>query len=255
MPTDLPDPLASLIAQHAELGALLSEMDDVDWGRPTRCEGWDIADVVLHLAQTDEMAIGSLHGRFTDTLAALVEGASFGAGVDQGAAAMVARDRHYGPVTAFVRWQQGTAALVAAARAIDPRTRVTWVAGELTARTLVTTRLAETWIHSGDVAAALGRTLAPTGRLQLIARLAWRTLPYAFAREGRTLHGPVAFELNGPAGERWAFIPEEAPLTWIRGEALELCEVAARRCAPEVTGLTFDGPDGTAVLEVVRTYA
>jgi hypothetical protein len=36
---------------------------------------------------------------------------------------------------------------------------VTWVAGQLSIRTLTTTRLAETWIHAGDVRNALG--LAP----------------------------------------------------------------------------------------------
>ena len=75
----------------------------------------------------------------------------------------------------------------------DPHARVTWVAGELSARTLATTRLAETWIHTGDVAPAFGSS-SPTVRLWHIARLAWRTLPYAFARPGAT--GPVAFELR-----------------------------------------------------------
>jgi hypothetical protein len=46
------------------------------------------------------------------------------------------------------------------------------VPGELSARTLATTRLAETWIHAGDVAGALGVTLPPTDRLRPIARLA-----------------------------------------------------------------------------------
>ena len=65
---------------------------------------------------------------------------------------------------------------------MDLSTRVRWVAGDLSARTLATTRLAETWIHTGDIASAIGIEPVATDRLRLIARLAWRTLPYAFDR-------------------------------------------------------------------------
>ena len=102
---------------------------------------------------------------------------------------------------------------------------------------------------------ALGVAQLPTDRLQHIARLAWRTLPYAFARDGRELHGPVAFELLSPSGERWNFIPDAPAATVIRGDAFELCQVAARRVEPEATGLRGDGPDAGAVLQLVRTYA
>ena len=76
-----------------------------------------------------------------------------------------------------------------------------WVSGDLSARTLATTRLSECWIHTGDVAEALGVELEPPDRLWHIARLAWRTVPYAFARAGRDAPGPVAFELRGPNGD------------------------------------------------------
>jgi uncharacterized protein (TIGR03084 family) len=132
---------------------------------------------------------------------------------------------------------------------------VPWVAGDLAVRTLATTRLAETWIHTGDVAHALGVDLAPTDRLRLIARLAWRTIPYAFGRDGRELHGPVAFHLRGPSGDAWDFDPDEPAVTTITGDAHELCLVAARRVDPSDTSLAGEGPDADAVLQLVRTYA
>ena len=105
------------------------------------------------------------------------------------------------------------------------------------------------------MAAAFGRVLAPTDRLRHVARLAWRTLPYAFARAGRELTGPVAFELRGPDGGAWDFVPDSLPLTTIRGDGTELCLVAARRVDPRDTRLRGEGPDANAVLELVRTYA
>jgi uncharacterized protein (TIGR03084 family) len=247
--------LVALTAQHAELADLLAGLDDVDWARPSRCDGWSVADVVLHLAQTDEMALGSATGRFEEMLARLTDGAGPAGTVDEGADAMVGRERGQPGDAVRDRWQSGADTLVGALAAADPHDRVTWVAGPLSIRTLVTTRLAETWVHTGDVAAVFGKDVAPTARLEHIARLAWRTVPYAFARAGRALAGPVAFELRGPSGEHWSFVPEQAPVTTIRGDAGELCLLATQRVRPAATGLRGDGPDADAVLGLVRTYA
>lgn len=122
-------------------------------------------------------------------------------------------------------------------------------------RTLAVTRLAECWIHAGDVGSAVGALAATDRRLFHIARLAWRTVPYAFARAGLSLSGPVAFVLSGPSGEEWSFGSDDPPATVIRGSALELCLVAGRRLEPGDTSLSGDGPDADAVLALVRTYA
>ena len=249
------DPVvAALAEQQAELSELLAPLDDADWQQPSRCEGWSVADVVLHLAQTNEMAVGSVQGRFVETVAELSRGLGPATSVDDGADLMVARDRAPGPAV-LERWQGSADELRRLLDACDLHQRVMWVAGELSARTLATTRLAETWIHTGDVAAGLGRELTPTDRLWHIARLAWRTLPYAFGRAGREVAGPVAFVLRGPAADTWDFSPEAEPLTVIRGDAVELCLVAARRTDPRNTSLEGSGPDADAVLELVRTYA
>ena len=111
------------------------------------------------------------------------------------------------------------------------------------------------WIHTADIADAVGLTLVPTDRLWHIARLAWRTLPYAFARAGEELHGPIAIELTGRSGARWSFGTDGHPLTIVRGSGLEFCLVAARRLDPAKTDLSATGPDGGQVLNLVRTYA
>lgn len=257
-----PDPvLVALAEQHDELASILAELGDDDWARPTPCAGWSVSDVVLHLAQTDEMALASLDGTLAPTspataAAGLGAGASGpGSTVDDLVAAMVEHQRTAPGAAVRERWIDAASALRTRFSSFDLSRRVPWVAGELAARTLATTRLSEAWIHTGDVADALGVTRLPGSRLGLIARLAWRTLPYAFARAGRTLRGPVALELTGPLGERWDFLPDRTALTTIRGEALELCMVAGRRLDPSRTGLSADGPDGAAVLELIRTYA
>jgi len=249
------DVVGALAAQQAELSGVLGGLADGDWRAPTRCDGWDVSDVVLHLAQTNEIAIASATGRFAAAVAELGRGGSPAASVDEGAARLVERERGSSHSDLRARWSSGATDLLVVLAGMDLSTRVTWVAGDLSARTLATTRLAETWIHTGDVADALGITLAPTDRLRLIARLAWRTLPYAFASAGLTLSGPVAFRLQGPTGEAWDFVPDEPALTTIDGPATELCAVAARRVDPASTSLRGDGPDARHVLALVRTYA
>jgi len=250
--------LNALGEQHAELAALLEPLDDQGWSSPTRCEGWAVADVVLHLAQTDQLALASAQGRFADGLVVLAGGLEGRGNVDDGAAAMVERERGLSNAALVERWRAGAAALRATLAAADPHQRVDWVAGQLSVHTLVATRLAECWIHTGDVAEAIGVAQVPTDRLEHVARLAWRTLPYAFARAGRELPGPVAFELRAPSGAAWHFVPTDSTSrasTTIAGEGVELCLVAARRVAPAETSLRGSGPDADAVLELVRTYA
>ena len=60
-----------------------------------------------------------------------------------------------------------------------------WVAGRLSAMTLATTRLSEHWIHAQDIAMPLELSYPDDDRLWHIARLAHRTIPYAFMRAGR----------------------------------------------------------------------
>lgn len=245
----------SLAEQQAELADLLDGLTESGWHAPTRCERWDVSDVVLHLAQTNELALGSATGRFAEVSEELTSGMGPATSIDEGAALMVERQRGMPLAELLGRWTTGTTGLVEVLDSMDLSTRVTWVAGELSARTLATTRIAETWIHTGDIAHALGVELVPTDRLRLITRLAWRTLPYAFASAGRTLSGPVAFRLASPSGEAWDFLPEEPAVTTIRGSAVELCAVAARRLDPASTSLIGEGPDATDVLALVRTYA
>lgn len=249
------DVIAALAEQQDELRGLIADLDDGGFGRPSRCAGWDVKDVVLHVTQTNDMAIGSATDRFAETMQELTIGLPVATDVDEGAALMVARDRALTGAEVRDRFDRGATRLLEVLSASDPHHRVTWVAGELTVRTLATTRLAETWIHTGDVAHALGVELAPAPRLRHVARLAWRTIPYAFARAGKAAPGPVAFHLRGPDGDTWDFTPEDAARTTVTGDGHELCLVAARRVAPEETSLVATGPDADDVLALVRTYA
>lgn len=253
------DPVIEALAtQHAELRDVLESLAAARWHVPTRCEGWDVADVVTHLAQSDEMAIASAQGKFVESLRERSEGIEVDSqvvSVDEAVALMVASESGAPVETLRERWVATAGHLVEVLDGIDLSVRVEWVTGVISARSLATTRLAETWIHGGDITSALGIASRPNDGLRHIARLAWRTLPYAFQTAGRSMSGPIAFRLTAPSGETWEFSPEQPAVTTVSGPALELCEVAGRRVPAGETALVAHGPDAEAVLELVRTYA
>src|SRR5258705_13953638 len=87
--------LTALAEQDDELDGLLAGLDEAGWARPSRCPGWSISDVVLHLAQTDEMTVASAERRFTAAVAAFGHpaGSPAGATVDDLAGLAVAPER------------------------------------------------------------------------------------------------------------------------------------------------------------------
>jgi len=246
------DVIAALAEQRAELEKMLAGLDGAGWATPVpRCPGWTVSDVVLHLAQTDEMCAASANGRFSDTLGTVRAGGT----VDDGAAAAVEGDRGGMPSEVFARWRAASAAQNDALARADPETRVPWVTNTLAPATLATTRLAEAWIHTGDIADALGIPVLATSRLYHVAWLAWRTIPYAFQRAGQSLSGPVAVIVTAPDGSEWRFGDEASATTTVTGSGEAWCLVAARRLKAAETELRANGADAEAVLELVRTYA
>ncbi len=246
----------AFVEQSDELRGLGNGLTEEEWAKPSRCDGWTLSDVVLHLAQTNDLAIASAEGTFLELVGAFAQATGVApSSVDDAADLQVRAERGASGVEVFERWSTSADRLADALSSLDPHARVQWVAGELAARTLATTRLSETWIHTGDVAEGLGVDLPPTPRLRHIARLAWRTLPYAFGQAGDTMAGPVAFDLVGPDGARWAFGVDDSPITTVSGDAAELCLIAARRLDPADSSLSRVGPDAHRVLELVRTYA
>jgi uncharacterized protein (TIGR03084 family) len=146
--------------------------------------------------------------------------------------------------------------MVDALESCDPAARVLWVAGDMAPLTLATTRLAETWIHTGDMCIGLAIEQPKSDRIWHIARLVHRTLPYSFKRAGYEPAGTVRFELSSPMDESamWHFGGDDAE-TVISGPAEGLCLVAGQRAGAAVTSLRGTGPDAEDVLRLMRTFA
>jgi uncharacterized protein (TIGR03084 family) len=243
----------ALRAEQDRIAAMVEPLDRNGLATPSRCQGWSVADVLLHLAQTNELAVASLMGSFGEAVRSgpRVDGST---SVDDWVDGVVAAERTDDLESLRDRWLTSAEIQATAFAQADPAARVEWVAGEMAARTLATTRFTEHWIHAGDIAAGLGVEHPPGEHLHHIVRLTQRTLPYAFTSAGKELTGPVRFELHAPSGEQWSVGDEGAP-TVIRGAALDLVEVAGQRRSAAGTTLTGEGPDARDVLALVRTFA
>jgi len=243
-----------LAAEQERLAEILFGLDEAQWMSASGAPGWTIADVVLHLAQSEEgVKATASHQQLRTGL-----GSVAGDTMDGRAAAAVRMERA-APAEVFARWQRARQAALAAVRAADPDQPLQWVTGPVKPATLATTRLAEHWAHGLDITGPLGIKFPDTERLRHVAWLAHRTLPYALNVAGQP---PVAVRCeltapNGPAPDdtdTWRFGPPEAGST-ITGMAGDFCRVAAQRLDPAESGLRTSGPHGATALRVLRTYA
>lgn len=244
------DVFDDLEAEQERLGVVLRGLGDDAWGRQSGAAGWTVADVVLHLTQSDEFV-------FAPSVASGPEGAIDRGGftassVDELMDELVRNQRAEPPIV-LERWESAHRRSVAFLRQADPDSLIPWAAGPMRPRTLATTRLAEYWAHGLDVTGPLGVDFPDEPRLYHVAWLGHRSLPYALALVGEEPH-PVRCELTGPDGAVWAFGPADAPST-ITGPGADFCRVGARRLAPDQSGLRTGGPHGAVALRALRNYA
>ena len=236
-----------LNTEYEQLDGVLASLTAEQWGRPSTASGWTVADVVLHLTQSEELAVASIAGD-----EALVSAERAGK-VDSWADQFVAAQRGIAPGELLARWRAAAFSVPTALRAVPKGTRLRWITNSISPAALATTRLAEHWTHAHDITDALGIPYPDTARLRHIAWLGHRTLPYAFAVENIE-GGPVYCELTAADGQIWRFGDPDAPST-ITGSAGEFCRLGARRLAPAASTLKATGPHGPQALAVLRNYA
>jgi uncharacterized protein (TIGR03084 family) len=236
-----------LEAEQVRLAGILTGLDDAQWAAPSGAAGWSVADVVLHLAQSEESVLATIAGHGIGTSPAP------GMTVDQIMDYRV-RSERAAPAEAFRRWRTARVAALEALRSADPSEPLPWVGTPVKPATLATTRLAEHWAHALDIADPLALDYSDTDRLQHVAWLAHRSLPYAFVLAGDR-PAEILCDLTAPDGTaRWTFGPAGAESV-ISGPAGAFCRVAAQRLVPDQSGMHATGPQGEKALRLLRTYA
>jgi len=249
------DTFEALEQEYDALESMLDSLPGEAWAKPSLCEGWTVADVVLHLAQTEESIAVSSGVREVTPAEVSVGARRTEVTIDDVVEDWVASERDRPPRQHLDRWKTASRRALSLLRDADPETRIPWATNPLKPRTLATTRLSEHWIHANDIAAPLGLPYPDTDRLWHIARLAHRTIPYAYARAGRNDSPHVRVELTSPSAEPWEFGPEGAEC-FVEGSASDFCRIAARRLLPaDARSIVTNGERTSEVLGLIRTYA
>lgn len=243
--------LDDLRDESEELDGVVAALSDREWTRPTPAPGWTVAHQISHLAWTDGVALLAL----TDSAAfaaetgrALAAPASF---VDDGAGPGALLP----PAELLGAWRAGRTRLLDVLREAPAGARFPWYGPPMTAPSMATARLMETWAHGQDVAEAVGVVREPTARLRHVAWIGTRTRDYAYLVRGE-LPPPEPFrvELTGPAGEFWAYGPEDAAQR-VTGPAHDFCLLVTRRAHRSDLAVRATGADADHWLDIAQAFA
>ena len=241
--------LADLTAEGDRLEMLVAGLDEAGWRTPTPAAGWDVTTQVAHLAWTDEVALKAASDKDAwdaVVIAAINDPNGF---VDDGAA-QVARDPDLG-----ARWHTVRRALATALTGYPHGEKMPWFGPPMSATSMATARLMETWAHSLDVHEALGVPVEDTDRIRHITHLGVRTRNFAFGVHG--LDAPTEefrIDLVAPSEEVWTWGPENAAQT-LTGSASDFCRLVTQRMHRADTDLVASGPDVDRWLDIAQVFA
>jgi len=235
-----------LAAEHQALDDVLATVDD--WDIATPAEGWSVRDSVSHLWFFDQRA-----------RLAIVDPDAFAADMsvllERGIEASIEPGRSLTAEELHDQWRQDRAALLEAARELDPAARVPWYGPSMGARSFVTARLMETWAHGQDIVDVAPVDRPATARLAHIAHIGVRARPYSYAVNELELPATeVAVVLEAPDGDRWVWGDEEAPAR-VSGTALDFCLVVTQRRHLDDVDLEVVGEEALEWMSIAQAFA
>jgi len=243
--------VADLRAESDELDALVSDLPAARWADPTPSPGWTIAHQIAHLLWTDRVALTAV----TDEagFAAVLEEASKDPSrfVDAGAEELALTP----PAELLADWRRTRGRLHDELLTVADGRKLPWFGPPMSAPSMATARLMETWAHGLDVADALGVDRPATARLKSIAHIGVRTRDFAFAVNGLAPPAdPFFVELHAPDGSTWTWGPEDAAQRVI-GSAQDFCMLVTQRRPRSTLDITATGQDAETWLGIAQAFA
>jgi uncharacterized protein (TIGR03084 family) len=249
--TTLSTVLADLTDEGDELDAIVAELDQRSWCLATPAAGWDIATSVAHLAWTDTCAIAAIAdppawGHYARRAVADPEGF-----VDR--EARIGARASSGEI--YSRWRQTRRQLAVLLGVAPTDAKLPWFGPPMSATSMATARLMETWAHGLDICDALGNPLKATDRLRHIAHLSIRTRDFSFRlHDLEPPNRPVRIDLLAPSGARWSWGPDDAA-EHIEGTALDFCLLATQRRHRDDLNLVATGSSADRWLDIAQAFA
>jgi len=125
----------------------------------------------------------------------------------------------------------------------------------MSAPSMATARLMETWAHGLDIADTLGVKRPATARLRSIAHIGVRTRDFAFSINGLNPPAdPFRVELRAPDGSTWDWGPADADQR-VTGTAEDFCMLVTQRRARADLDVHAVGSDAETWLGIAQAFA
>ena len=240
-----------LRAESDALDGLVADLPAERWAEATPAPGWTIAHQIAHLLWTDRVALLSVNDEagFTEVLGSAAEDPS--GFVDRGAEEIADAE----PAELLADWRATRHQLHDALLTVPDGRKLPWFGPPMSAASMATARLMETWAHGLDVADALGVKRPATSRLRSIAHIGVRTRDFAFAINGLAAPtDPFRVELVAPDGSAWTWGPEDAPQR-VTGSAEDFCLLVTQRRSLAALDVTAEGDDAQRWLTIAQAFA
>ncbi|HMK11116.1 MAG TPA: maleylpyruvate isomerase family mycothiol-dependent enzyme [Acidimicrobiales bacterium] len=231
------DDLASIVTgQRARLAATLAALDDEQWATPSRCEGWSVQDVIIHLSSTNRFWAYSIEqGR-----AGMPTRFLLGFDPVESPAQMVAAARGTPPADTLAEFVEGNRAFADALSAVDDWHVVAEAPpGHIAIGLVAIHALWDSWVHERDVVIPLGmEPVVDDSEIEACLLYASALGPAFQASVGNTRRGVLEVETRDPhvhvvveAGPVVTIHRGEAPADAVRleGDAVEVLECLSMR--------------------------
>jgi uncharacterized protein (TIGR03084 family) len=243
--------VADLRAESDEIDALVADLAPVCWAKPTPAPGWTIAHQIAHLLWTDRVALTAVADEAG--FAAIIEEATRDpiGFVDAGAEELAAD----APEHLLADWRRTRKRLHDELIAVAEGRKLPWFGPPMSAASMATARLMETWAHGLDVADALGVDRPATARLRSIAHIGVRTRDFAFSINGLAPPAdPFRVELRAPDGSTWSWGPGDAAQR-VTGSARDFCMLVTQRRPRAALDVMAHGEDAERWLGIAQAFA
>jgi uncharacterized protein (TIGR03084 family) len=242
--------IKDLLEEYESLDSVVSPLANILWSRETPFAPWTIHDEISHLAFFDGEArltamapeefsrhkaeILALQDMFEDTLA---------------------KGRALSSAALLSWWRSERGVLLDVFSTLDARTRLSWYGPAMSARSLATSRIMETWAHGQDICDALSWSRLPTDRLRHIAHIGVSTYSWSFQNRGlEPPAGPIHVKLSSVSGAWWTWGPPDADER-IVGNAEDFCLVVTQRRHVDDTALEITGASARQWMLIAQAFA
>ncbi|MFW0788832.1 TIGR03084 family metal-binding protein [Gordonia sp. CPCC 205333] len=217
--------VADLATESDVLDDVVASLDDPAWATSTPAPGWTVAHQIGHLLWTDRVSLIAV----TDPqgFSRIVEEAAQNplGFVDEGAELEAKRP----PAELLADWRATRAKLGGALIAVPPGTKLDWFGPPMSAASMASARMMETWAHGLDVFDAVGATRAEGDRIKAVVNIGVRTRDFSYLVNGKTAPAqPFRYEITAPSGELWSWGPADAT-NIVRGQAVDFAELVTQR--------------------------